>query len=70
MKEFTWVELLECYNEALEEYEHAVEDQMFDDEEHDKIESLRHDVEEIADEIFRRIQERKSLENRLNVELN
>lgn len=70
MFDLSYEKLKQAYKDAVEAYESAVEDQMFDNEEHDKIEALRHDVEEISDEIFRRIQERESLENRLNVKLN
>jgi len=54
MKEFTWVELLDCYNEAIAEYESAVDEQIFDDEESDYIAELRGDLEAIIDEIYRR----------------
>jgi len=64
MREYTMEQLLEWYEEAVKDYEAAVEDQMFDDEEHDKIETLRHEVEEVADEIFRRkMESRASLPN-------
>jgi len=64
MREYTMEQLLEWYEEAVKDHEAAVEDQMFDDEEHDKIETLRHEVEEVADEIFRRkMESRASLPN-------
>jgi len=54
MKEFTIEELEKMRQDAIEEYEHAVYEQILDDEEHDKIEFLRHNVEEIEEEINRR----------------
>ena len=54
MREYTMEQLLEWYGEAVKDYEAAVEDQIFDDEEHDKIETLRHEVEELETEIDRR----------------
>lgn len=54
MRDYTMEQLLEWYEETVKDYEAAVEDQMFDDEEHDKIETLRHEVEELETEIDRR----------------
>ena len=54
MREYTMEQLLEWYEEALTDYETAMVDQMFDDEEHDRIENLRHEVEELQEEIKRR----------------
>ena len=54
MRDYTMEQLLEWHEEAVKDYEAAVEDQMFDDEENDKIETLRHEVEELQEEIKRR----------------
>jgi len=54
MREYTMEELLEWYEEALTDYETAMVDQMFDDEEHDGIEELRHELEDLQEEIKRR----------------
>ena len=54
MSEYTMGELLEWYEEAVKDYESAVENQMLDDEEHDKIAELRGEMEALEEEIARR----------------
>jgi len=47
-------QLLEWYDETLAEYESAIDNYTFDDEEHDKIAVLFNEVEELEEEINRR----------------
>ena len=54
MREYTMEQLLEWYEEALAEYESAIDNYTFDDEEHDKIAVLFNEVEELEEEINRR----------------
>lgn len=54
MKEYTLEEIVNMYEDAVEAYESAVENQMLDDEEHDKIVELRGEMEGLEEEIARR----------------
>lgn len=51
---YTMQELFEMHEDAVEAYESAVENQMLDDEEHDKIVELRGEMEGIEEEIVQR----------------
>ena len=54
MKELTDQELFDMYEDAVGAYDSAVENQMLDDEEHDKIVDLRGELDAISYEIYRR----------------
>jgi len=58
MYNHTLEELKELREEALEDYETAVDNWTLDDEEHERIEELKHGLEDIEEEIARRIGER------------
>jgi len=58
MYNHTLEELKELRNDAFEDYEAAVDMWVLDDEEHERIEELKHRLKDIEEEIARRIGER------------